>query len=258
MKIGLCTIAFSKRPIGDVLALAADAGFDGVEVWGKEGHIGAGDTQTVSRIREAAKAHGLAVHCFGSYMTPLDPPIPELFPLTDNGLRIAHDLGAPMVRIWAPYVKPDQLPSDQYDPAVADIRAFCAKAAELGITVVVEFHDNTIVERSEGLLRLIDDVGAANLKAHWQPSFRADAEGFYESLENLLPHLAHVHAQNFRGSYENRTQLADGDVDYRRVVGMLGDAGYEGAIEVEFVGGDNPEDWARRDCEFLKKIAGEN
>ena len=104
------------------------------------------------------------------------------------------------------------------------------------------------------MLRLLRDVGSPNLGANWQPSFRADAENFYDSLERLLPHVVNVHAQNFRGSYQQRTYLSDGDVDYRRVVRMLADSGYDGYIEIEFVGEEKPEEWLRRDYEFLREI----
>jgi len=254
VKIGLCTIAFARRALDDVLAMAAEDGFDGVEIWGKEPHAGAYDQVALSATRNQAQSLGIEICCFGSYMMPLEQAATDLVALSEEGLKITHELGAPMVRIWAPYVTPDQLPPDQYDLAVVEIRDFCGKAAELGIVVVIEFHDSTIAERSEDLLRLIDDVAASNLKAHWQPSFRADAENLYESLENLIPNLAHVHAQNFRASYGNRTQLADGDVDYRKVVGMLKEAGYDGYIQVEFVGKEKPDEWARRDCNFLKEL----
>ena len=69
-----------------------------------------------------------------------------------------------------------------------------------------------------------------------------------------MPHLAHVHAQNFRGSYQQRTYLSDGDVDYRKVVGMLKDAGYDGYIQVEFVGKEELDEWVKRDCNFLQKL----
>ena len=39
MKIGLCTIAFSELPLEEVLDIAAESRFDGVEIWGKAPHI---------------------------------------------------------------------------------------------------------------------------------------------------------------------------------------------------------------------------
>ena len=39
MKLGLCRIAFRETSLEDVLDIAADYGFDGVEIWGQAPHI---------------------------------------------------------------------------------------------------------------------------------------------------------------------------------------------------------------------------
>ena len=41
MKLGLCTIAFRERPLEEVMSIAVDYGFDGIEIWGQEPHISA-------------------------------------------------------------------------------------------------------------------------------------------------------------------------------------------------------------------------
>ena len=35
MKLGLCTIAFQEKPLEEVIDIAADYGFEGIELWGK-------------------------------------------------------------------------------------------------------------------------------------------------------------------------------------------------------------------------------
>ena len=39
MKLGLCTIAFRDRPLEEVISIADDYGFDGIEIWGQEPHM---------------------------------------------------------------------------------------------------------------------------------------------------------------------------------------------------------------------------
>ena len=39
MKLGLCTIAFQEKPLEEVIDIAADHGFDGIELWGKPPHL---------------------------------------------------------------------------------------------------------------------------------------------------------------------------------------------------------------------------
>ena len=150
MKVGLCTIAFSTRPLEGVLALAADIGFDGVEIWGKEPHMKADpDGAYAGEARALAESQGLEINSFGSYMTPLTPSIPGLTPLGEDGLAITRALGASIMRIWAPHAKPEQFPSGEYERAAAELRQFSAMAQRSKIVLSIEFHDNTIVETSD-------------------------------------------------------------------------------------------------------------
>ena len=253
INVGLCTIAFRTRPITEVLDLAAEIGFDGVEIWGTAPHMEPYcDDGHVASVREAVDARGLAVGVFGSYVQGL---MPDFDQRSRDALRIAGGLGTRLVRIWSPPGKPGTLAPGEYGRAVEQLREFCKRAADVDTALAIEFHDNYIIERSDSMLRLIEDVGEPNLKVCWQPSFREDAEDFYVSLEAMLPHVASVHAQNFRGSHDHRAQISDGDVDYQRVAWMLRQAGFEGYMEVEFVGEDDPEAWTGRDSEFLRQVS---
>ena len=72
IKIGLCTIAYRELPLEEVLKLAADTGFDGVELWGKEPHMDAAfDADRVKRVRDRVEELGIEVGVFGSYINPL-------------------------------------------------------------------------------------------------------------------------------------------------------------------------------------------
>jgi sugar phosphate isomerase/epimerase len=120
--------------------------------------------------------------------------------------------------------------------------------------VAFENHDGGLADSAEMILQLIERTGAVNLKTYFQPSWRRDADDPYEAMAKMLPHVVNVHAQNFRGEYGRRTQLADGDVDYAVIVDSLKRGGYGGPIEVEFVGETDPVEWAWRDLEFLRSI----
>lgn len=256
MKVGLCTIAFRELRLKDVLRMAEEIGFDGVEIWGKEPHMpNRYDGAYVAEMRDLAASLGLEVNSFGSYLSPLTPGFEEL---KDDTIKIAAGLKARMMRIWGPYGKPGSLVPEEYARAVRQIGDLCKCARDQDLTVAFEFHDNCITETSTAMLKMIEDVGAPNLKTYWQPSFREDAEDFCGSLTRLLPHLVNVHAQNFAASYKERTLLSEGRVDYRRVVSILGEAGYDGYLELEFVGQEgHPVEWARKDYEFLRKLTQE-
>ena len=72
MKVGLCTIAFRERSLEDVISIASDYGFDGVEIWGKPPHMPEEyDVKYIEKVRNLVSSKGLEVTAFGSYVHPL-------------------------------------------------------------------------------------------------------------------------------------------------------------------------------------------
>ncbi|MFW6288471.1 MAG: hypothetical protein ACOC2Q_01685, partial [Spirochaetota bacterium] len=110
MKAGVCTIAFKDRSLDEAIDLIAASGARGVEIWGREPHL-PGTSVERRRLAERLRDAGLEVCALGSYFRP-DGRGPDLAPRTasppaesgvdpDYVLESAHDLGSPLVRIWA-------------------------------------------------------------------------------------------------------------------------------------------------------------
>jgi sugar phosphate isomerase/epimerase len=254
MKVGLCTIALNNHSIFDAISMAADAGFDGIEVWGKPAHMPFEyDADHVARVRDAAGEAGVEIAVFGSYVRGLAD---DYDGLSANALKIAEGLGTSLIRIWSAQGKPGTLCDADYAKSVQQCKEFCKKAADSGITLVVEHHDNYIIETAAAMLRWLDDVDEDNLKVNWQPSWLDETDDFYVSLATLMPNIANVHAQNFAG-WQNRALLAEGDVDYVRVVSELRGAGFDGYLEVEFLADGEPLEMMKKDCAYLKSLVME-
>jgi len=249
MKVGLCSIAFREWAVEDVLRTAGEIGFDGVEIWGKEKHMGElYDADRVKRLRDAASRAGVAIDVFGSYIQPL---MADFDGASRNALDIADALGSNVIRVWAAEGRPGSLSGEDYARAVSKMASFCKLAAERGITPAIESHDNYIVETSAAMLRFIEDVAMDNLKVNWQASWREDTDDPYESLAALMPYIVNVHAQNYDRQERKRRFLAEGMVDYRRAIEELRKAGFDGYIEVEFVAGDGSVEALKKDYDFL-------
>ena len=72
MKLGLCTIAFRDRPLEEVISIAADYGFDGIEIWGQEPHMPETyDSEYIAHVRKLIEGKDLEVSAYGSYVNPL-------------------------------------------------------------------------------------------------------------------------------------------------------------------------------------------
>ena len=62
MKLGLCTIAFRDRPLEEVISIADDYGFDGIEIWGQEPHMPATyDSEYIEKVRKLTEEKDLEI-----------------------------------------------------------------------------------------------------------------------------------------------------------------------------------------------------
>lgn len=243
------------------LDLAAEIGFQGVEIWGREPHISEEyDRNRVAAAGRMVRERGLEVPVFGSYLrmgaTNNDDPV-DLKAV----LQIAVGLGARTVRVWASDVGSDQADQALWDRAVAEAREAAARAANMGLRLAVEMHGNTLCDTGASTRRFVEAVGAENFGVNFQPSSRPRPESVLERLELVQPWVLHVHAQNFApvGSSPDRVErvaLAQGVVDYAAVVDQLRKSGYQGYLAVEFCPSNatDKREAIARDYHFLRGL----
>jgi 3-dehydroshikimate dehydratase len=251
MKLGLCTIAFQEKPLEEVIDIAADHGFDGIELWGKPPHLPEDyDESYVRNVKDMAHRKGLTISAFGSYVDPLMPLHQKHF---EEAFKIAHELGTDLVRIWS-----GGGPSKSIAPA--DKRLIHFRLVSItqwanfrSIRLGLEMHNNHLTDTVDSILETIEGVRLPALKTYYQPLARSDADEPHTAAEKLAEHIANVHAQNFDEN-GNARPIADGVVDYARIVEILSAAGYDGYLEVEFVHGDNKLAALQRDRDYLASL----
>jgi sugar phosphate isomerase/epimerase len=137
---GLCSVTFRHLRAEDVIDLAAAAQLQAIE-WGADIHVPPGNTARAKLVRDQCADRGLACASYGSYYFAGKSPVDELAPT----LTTARALGATTVRVWAPG---DPRPENwDASASVTDALAHaCDAAAELGLTIAMEFHPGTLTE----------------------------------------------------------------------------------------------------------------
>ncbi len=113
MKVALYTITLSGGyydgpavPLLDIFPLAREWDYDGVEIEGKRPHGCPIDLDAAARrdIRQAAADNGLEIPCvaaYNDYSSPIDEHRENELLMTREQIRLAADLGAPVVRVFA-------------------------------------------------------------------------------------------------------------------------------------------------------------
>ena len=253
MQTALCTIAFRDRPVEAVLDLARDAGFDGVEPWGKPPHIREPyDPDQVARLAEAVRTRGMVVSQHGSYANPLSDDFEREIA---ESLQAAQTLGTDKIRVWAGRSGSAEAPDSEWEVATSGFRRYADRASEQGVTLVLEMHNGYLSDSAEGSLRLIREVDRPNFRLNYQPNYTHEADRVLEESRKVASHVSAVHAQNYQAPGSNKRSLvAEGFVDYGAVVKTLRDAGFDGFLEVEFVREQDPELSLKADAAYLRSL----
>ena len=192
MNLGLCTITNKHWPVEEVLALAAEAGYDGVEIWGQDhvgnpGGDGEPDIETCRAIADTAADLDVEIPVYGSYLRPGTSGFDEEF---GAELDAAVALGADLVRVWPGDQEFGERDSDYWESVIADLETAGERAADRDVAITVEKHEGTLSNTTEGARRLIESVDVAAVGLNWQPLFFLDADAVEKEAAALAPWVA--------------------------------------------------------------------
>ncbi len=260
MKISFCTIAFQKNkwgkdraveiPLADVLPIIARAGYDGVEVWYP--HVSDLSPVQELAIRGQLDALGLSVPMLSSYydFTASEESAQKSVIQAREVLERAIRLKARALRIFTGGTGSASATPQQWDRAISSLQEIADLAAPSGILLACETHRANLMDCVVSSRELVRRVGRPNVGLILQPStFKQD---YLAACEALAPHTFHVHATNSRDG--KGCALADGEMDWGRIIALLARHRFGGFVSIEWMGED-PAAMADREAAFLKGLA---
>lgn len=190
MKFAFSTLGVPGMPVPDVVALAADTGYQGVELRAdpeEPVHPGIGAQERAAVVGEFDRA-GIEILTVCGYVgvgaAGDDAPV---YAEIDGLLRLARDVGASNVRVFPG--------GGDQDPAVAEataarrLGAAAETAAGLGVRILLETHDSH--RSGAAVSRILGPVGHKNAGAIW------DVVGPW--LDGETPAAAHAALAPFLG-----------------------------------------------------------
>lgn len=257
MQLALCTISDTDRAVEEVFRIAADTGYDGVEVWGKEPHIGDGSEAVTASIARTASDLSLDIATYGSYLVAGGDSFRDEY---EHELAVAERLGADLLRVWPGESEYGNCTESEWEAAVEDLSLLADRAAAANIAVTVEKHEGRLSDTKEGARRLVETVDHPNCGLNWQPLFHMDESELLAEAERLAPLSNNVHMQApAEQGGSRRALLENAYFDVAVVLDRFADAGFDGYVEVEFVSEDAAYETAvRRDHDYLRGALGDS
>lgn len=269
----------------DFIDKAAELGYSGVMLTAKRPHVSLLDYGPRERaaLRSKLERTGMRRVCIAGYsnftadLEHGDIPNREIQILHVIELaRLAHDLGADLVRIFTGYETAAAGYSQQVKLVVDSIRECSKRASEWGVTIGVQNHHD-IGAGYEALHDLIEAVGEPNCRAlfdAWAPALQgADLVAAARKMVPLTVHTTIADYQlrpryqynpamvNFepRTPFVQAVPMGEGFIDYRAFLAELFKHGFTGSVAYEMcsplLGGGSMENLDRYARGFLEYIA---
>lgn len=257
-RIGVSTYSFwgfrreELRPIERCIDLAAEMGFDGVEIL--EVQMSDRSPAALQALKRRAFSLGLDLMGFSThqgFVTPDADKRRESLEHTVRCIEYAHALGIPTMRVntgrWGTSKDFDELMANRgIEPAlpghdeeeafgwvIAAFEQLTPIAERHGVVLGLENHWGLGLTAA-GVLRIVEAIDSPWL------AVTMDTGNFleepYEQLAALAPKTALVQAKTYQGGGRWYTL----DLDYARIGKILDAAGYRGYVSLEFEGEQDP------------------
>jgi sugar phosphate isomerase/epimerase len=234
------------------LELAAEMGFDGVEVL--QVQMTDKSPGALREIKRRAFSLGLDLMGFSThqgFVTPDREKWQSDIDHTVGCLEQAYQLGVPTMRVntgrWGTSKDFDTLMAnrgieprldgysddDGFSWVIEAYSKLVPEAEKRGVVMGLENHWGLGLT-PEGVMRVVEAVGSPWLRVTLDTgNFLEDP---YDRLAQLAPHTVLVQAKTYHGGGRWYTL----DLDYRRIAGILDAAGYRGYISLEYEGKEDP------------------
>lgn len=252
MKASFCSNVFINDEIPGAVKHLKTLGYQGVEFWHQ--FLAATD---IVKLKKYIDGIGICASQICPYfnVTGTEWELKETFLQAEEYVRYARSLDCNLIRVFTGNVSSREADAKTFDQAVEGLRTICDIGK--GLFFVLETHDGSLMDTGYATLKLLGKVKRDNLRVNLQIPLDEGKEDVYESARMLGEYVIHIHAHNWIGGWPNLTYLDNGDVDFKKFIGILASKGFDGYISIEHgnhSGKKDPYEVAEHEIEYLKRV----
>jgi L-ribulose-5-phosphate 3-epimerase len=241
-----------RTPIEHVIDDAARLGFDGVEILHRQ--MPEEGTAYVNGLKQRAFRAGVDLVMLSIHQDFVTPDLAERqkdIDHTKRCLELAGRLGIPSIRLnsgrWNTIASFDDLmkvkgeeppiagftDNNAFDWVIESINACLPTARKEGVVMMIENHWG-LTTKVENVIRIHKAVNSPWLGVNLDTGNYPDSP--YPGITTLAPYASIVQAKTYYGGGEWYTL----DLDYKRIAGILRNAGFSGWVSLEMEGKESP------------------
>lgn len=233
MRIACGTLCFTKQSFSQACAEIAHLGFAYVDIAAMEGWAHFHPSELVENLEDAIAVAQSALEkyhlkpvAFNASAGASDPnhEVPRFRALCELALA----LRVPVICYVAP------MEAAGWERSLRRYERLLGLAQERGLTLAVEAHARTLLERPEVAVRFCEALKGIALTLDPSHLWAGPHQG--APFDELYPYVRHTHWRDAGNSWsEVQKPVGKGDVPFARIVEGLKNAGYQGAYTVEYI-----------------------
>jgi sugar phosphate isomerase/epimerase len=278
MEIGFLTACMADRPLDDVLAFAAQAGFDALEVVCTPAHPHI-DSKAVARgkakdVKQRFADAGVRISALAPFVNWLNPDPAKRKAFADDFkyvVEAVNVLGADTISTMAGMPVPGKTKMQTIEQDFAEVMgAMVAYAKQHKVRIALENWFATVLQAPDHFERALTVIKDRHLGLNYDPShlFWAGAD-YIGAVETFGKRIFHTHAKDCQ-VFEHRLKRVgvlgggwwrycipgQGGVRWGEYLGALRTVGYNGVLSIEHEDGAlGPEEGLRLGRAFLLTLA---
>ncbi len=255
----------AKTPVGECIDLAAEMGFDGVDVLHRQ--MESESNSYMQDLKRRAAVNGLALcglSIHQGFVSPDKEVRQQNIDHTVKCIELAYAMGIPVMRLntgrWGTTKSFDDLMAnrgiedplpgftdeDAYPWVIESIEKCLPAAEKCGVLLALENHWGLGLT-PQGVLRIVNAVSSPWLRV------LVDTGNFlenpYDKIEMLAPAAVFMQAKTYYGGGIWYTL----DLDYTRIARIMHKHNYRGWVSLEFEGHEDPRTAVPKSLAVLRK-----
>lgn len=240
----------NKLDVFAIPEIYKQAGIPGISF--NERYFASRDQAYIARLRAAVVKAGrvvVALQVDGNLAIADEAKRKEQIEHNKQSLRIAHDLGAPVMRVNTGGTSKEESADSTVglDRVIAALREMLPEARRLKVKIAIENHGG-VSATADNILKMIKATDPKYVGALLDfGNFQGD--GRYDDISKLAPYALSTHVKV--GKLDGRGEVTEYDLP--RVLGILKKSGFKGSLSIEYIGPLEPAEGVRVGRDLIRK-----
>lgn len=149
-----------------------------------------------------------------------------------RSLELAEALNSPILNINSGKLRPDVKPQEAHEYLYDGIQHLLSIAGN--VILVIEPEPDFFIGTTGEAIGIINEINSDKFRMNLDIGHVFCSENnCYDKIKNGLPFTRHIHIEDIKNGVHHHEIPGEGDIDFKRIIGLIKQSGYEHYVSVE-------------------------